>query len=93
MVSCAVKRVNPGEQIFRESSKNESENRKESLVAHEELLWCCVVVEYAAVVSWRENDLKVAQRHEFCLCKLARARVEACWRPGRDSIVANGMAD
>jgi hypothetical protein len=58
------------------------------MVTHEELSSRCVDVEYAAVGSRRENGLKPAKRYEFCFCRVARARVDAWWTPGRDSIVA-----
>lgn len=74
-------------------SRDESENRKEGLVTHEELPSRCVEVEYAVVTPRRENDLMVVQGHEFCLCRLARARADACWRPDRDSIVASGKVE
>lgn len=69
---------------------NGSENRREGLCTHGGLPSGCVEVEYAAFVFPRENDLRAAQRHGFCLWQLARTSADACWRPGRDSIVASG---
>ena len=57
--------------------RNGSKYMKGGTFTHEELSPRPVEVEYAAVASRQENDLRVAQRHEFCLSRPARARVDA----------------
>lgn len=88
MVNYVVKRVNLGGQTFWRGPQSKDKKRKEGLVTHEDLPSRCVDVEYAAVGSRRENGLIPAKRYKFCLCRDARARVDAWWTPGRDSIEA-----
>ena len=57
--------------------RNGCKYREEGSFTHEELFPCLVEVEYAAVASRQENDLRAAQRHRFCFCRLVRARVDA----------------
>ena len=55
----------------------EFKNGRRVLTTHEELSSGCWEVECVAVDCGRENDLRAAQRHEFCLRKAARARDDA----------------
>jgi len=91
---CGEKSESGGIDLWgKKKTLSEPRNRTEGGVTYEELPSRCAEVEYAAVVSWRGNDLRIAQRQELCLCRLARARADACWKLGRDSIVASGKPE